>query len=107
MGKNRDEINNIFFSDLRLVNERFYVNFMVLNPQKSYFMCLGKDIDDTETFSFNDLALKNSKEVEILGITLNRSMGFNTHIRNICRKAGHKISALLRISPYIDQGKKI
>ena len=70
-------------------------------------MCLDKDIDDTETLSFNDLALKNSKEVEILGITLDRSMGFNTHIKNICRKAGHKINALLRISTYFDQGKKI
>ena len=69
-------------------------------------MCLGKDIGDTETLSFIDLALKNSKQVEILGITLDRSMGFNTHIKNICRKAGQKLSALLRISPYLDQGKK-
>ena len=42
-------------------------------------MCLGKDIDDIETLSFDDLALKNSKEVKILGIILDRSMGFNTH----------------------------
>ena len=45
--------------------------------------------------------------MEILGITLDRSMGFNTHIKNICRKAGQKLSALLRISPYLDQGKKV
>ena len=77
---------------------------MVLNPEKSHFMCLGKDIDDTETLSFNDLALKNSQEV---GMALDRSMGFNTHIKNICRKAGQKLSALLRISPYLDQGKKV
>ena len=32
-------------------------------------MCLLKDIDDTETLRFNDLALKNNKEVEILGKT--------------------------------------
>ena len=64
-------------------------------------MCLGKDIGDTETLSFIDLALKNSKQVEILGITLDRSMGFNTHIKNICRKAGQKLSALLRISPLV------
>ena len=51
-------------------------------------MCSGKDIDDTETLSLNDLALKNCKEVEILGIILDRSMGFNTHIKNICRKTG-------------------
>ena len=70
-------------------------------------MCLGKDIDETETLRFNDLALKNCKEVEILGITLDRSMGFNTHTKNIGRKAGQKLRTLLRISPYLDQGKKV
>ena len=59
---------------------------MVLNAEKSHFMCLGKDIDDTETLSFNDLSLKNSKEVEILGITLDRNMGFNTHIKTLVKK---------------------
>ena len=70
MGKNKDEIKNILSSDFRVVNDWFYENFMVLNPKKSHFMCFGKDIDDNETLSFNDLALKNCKEVEILGITL-------------------------------------
>ena len=70
-------------------------------------MCLGKDIDDTETLNFNDLSLKNSKKVEILGITLDRSMDFNTHIKNICREVDQKLSALLRISPYLDQAKKV
>ena len=72
MGKNKDEIKNILSSDFRVVNDWFYENFMVLNPEKSYFICLGKDIDGTETLRFNDLALKNSKEVEILGINLDR-----------------------------------
>ena len=70
-------------------------------------MCLGKNINGIETLSFNDLPLKNSIEVEILGITLDRSMGFKTHIKNICRKTGQKLSSLLRISPYLDQGKKV
>ena len=45
--------------------------------------------------------------MEILAITLNESMGFNNHIKNIHRKADHKLIALLRISPYLDQGKKV
>ena len=53
------------------------------------------------------MAIKNCKEVEILGITLDRNMNFHTHIKNICTKAGQKLSALLRISPYLDQGKKV
>ena len=44
--------------------------------------------------------------MKILGITLDRNLGFNTHAKNICRKAGQKLRALLRISPYLVQGKK-
>ena len=106
MGKNKDEIKIILSADFSVVNDWFYEIFMVLNPGKSHFVCLGKGIDDTKTLSFNDLALRNSKEVEILGITLDRSMSFNTHIKNICRKEGQKLSALLRISPYLDQEEK-
>ena len=34
MGKNKDEIKIILSSDLRVVNDWFYENFMVLNPEK-------------------------------------------------------------------------
>ena len=34
-------------------------------------------------------------------------MNFYTHIQNICRKAGQKLSVLLRISSYLEQGKKV
>ena len=40
-------------------------------------------------------------------MTLDRKMNFHTHVKNIYRKAGQKLSALLRISPYLDQGKKV
>ena len=64
-------------------------------------MCIGQNIDDAKTLNFNNLAIKNSKEVEILGITLDRNMNLHTHIQNIYRKAGQKsaLSSLLRISP--------
>ena len=50
---------------------------------------------------------KNSKEVKILGITLDRNMNFHTRIKNICRNTDQKLSPLLKISPYLDQGKKV
>ena len=59
-----------------------------LNPEKSHFMCIGQKIDDIETLNFNNLAIKNSKEVEILRRTLDRKINFHTHIKSICRKAG-------------------
>ena len=58
---------------------------MVLNPEKSQFMGIGQKIDDAETLNFNNLAIKNSKEVELLEITLERNMNLYTCIKNICR----------------------
>ena len=66
-------------------------------------MYIGQKIDDAENLNLNNLAIKNTKEVEILGIKLDRNMNFHT---NIFRKADQNLSALLRISPYLDQGKK-
>ena len=57
---------------------------LVVNPEKSHFICLGQKIDDAETLNFNNVAIKYSKEVEILRIMLDRNMNFHTHIKSIC-----------------------
>ena len=85
---------------------------MVLNPGKSQFRCIGQKTDDAEALNFDDLAIKNTKKVEILRMTLDRNMSFHTHIKNICRKAGQKLSALLpnyktKCSPYLDHRKNV
>ena len=47
----------------------FYKNFMVLNPDKCYFMLFGvKDELQTDLVS-NNVTTKNSKEEKALGIT--------------------------------------
>ena len=99
MGKNKDEIKTFLSSDFKIINNWFYENFMVSNPEKSHFMWIGQKIYDAETLNFNNFVINNSKEVEILGITLDRNMNFHIHIKNICRKAGQELSSLLRISP--------
>ena len=107
MGKNKDQVKTFLSSDFKIINNWFSENFMVLNPEKNHFMCIGQKIDDAEILNVNNLAIKNSKEVEILGITLDRNMNFHTDTEHICKKAGQKLSALLRISPYLDQRKKV
>ena len=50
--------------------------------------------------------LENSKEEVILGIAIDNKLTFDNHIKSICRKAGQKLSALSRISPYLETDKK-
>ena len=69
-------------------------------------MCLGKNLDDNEVLNFNNLIIKSSKEVEILGIKIDNDLNFNNHIKSICRKASQKLSALLIISSNVDMNQK-
>ena len=62
---------------------------MILNPGKCYFMCIDKNVSDSELLNLNDLNLKNCKEVEILGITIDRNLNFKGDTKNICKKVGH------------------
>ena len=43
----------------------------------------------------------NGKEVEILGIKTDRKLSVHQQIKSVCEKADQKLSALLRISPYL------
>ena len=57
-----------------------------------------KKSDNSDTVSSNDFNLKNSDYEIILGITINQKLTFSKHIKNVCKKAGQKLCALLRIS---------
>ena len=67
----------------------------------------GQKTDDAETLNFNNLAIKNTKAVEILGITSDRNMNFHTHVKQICRKAGHSLSRSRKKSFIIQANDKI
>ena len=91
-------------SDFMIVENWLFENYMILNPGKCHFMCIGKNVSDSELIKLNDLNPKNCKEVEV--ITIDRNLNFKVHIKNVCRKASQKLSALLRISSHINTDKK-
>ena len=48
---------------------------------------------------------KESDEVELLGITIDKALNFKKHIENLCRTAQYKLHALRRIRKYLTLGK--
>ena len=68
---------------------------------------MGKDVGENETFQISSQQkMINNKEVEILGIKIDKKLSFHQHIKSISKKAGQKLSALLIISPYLEYEKK-
>ena len=61
---------------------------------------------DTEiTVKIEEACIKESKEQNLLGITLDQSFSFTTHLKTLCRKASQKLHALTRTSCCMDTGK--
>ena len=50
--------------------------------------------------------IKNSKCEKRLGIKIDNKLNFNTHVDEICKKAGQKLNALSRVTPYMDLSKR-
>ena len=58
MGTDIQLINQMLLSDFRTVNNWFYENFMILNPEKCQFMSIGTDTHDKDVFYYDKLNLK-------------------------------------------------
>ena len=104
-GYNLKEVKEVLLNDLNKVTEWFFENYMVLNAGKCHFMCLGKNTEN-ETFTFKDTIMNNSKEEKILGVIIDNRLTFSSHIRELCKKASQKISALSKISNQLNDSEK-
>ena len=105
IGKDRDLIKNLLRKDFRALTEWFFKSYMVLNQKKCHYMCIGKNTKNGK-FGFDNLILENSKEEVVLGVTIDNKLTFDSHMKNICRKAGLKLGALLRITNYLNSSQK-
>ena len=45
--------------------------------------------------------VKSSKEVKLLGVIIDSKLNFISHVKTLCKKANHKISALSRVRNYL------
>ena len=69
---------------------------------------MGKDMDENKTLQISSQQkMINSKAVEILEIKIDRKLSFHQHIKSTSKKTRQKLIALLRISPYPEDKKKV
>ena len=65
----------------------FKINSMKKNPEKFQFMILSKKSYEPQKRSVNTYTIKESDEVELLGLTIDKELNFSKHIDNLCRNA--------------------
>ena len=72
-------------------------NEMVANPKKFQLMFLARNESTEKGISFVGKAIKSSSTIELIDITLDKSLNFKRYIENISCEANNRIKALFRI----------
>ena len=100
-----NEVKEVINSLKKAPDELFYWlvdNQMKANPDKCHLLISNSDKVSIRVHNYN---IKSSKCEQFLGIKIGNKLNFNTHVNEICKKAGQKLNALLRVTPYMDLSK--
>lgn len=73
---------------------------MKVNAQKFQLMILPGDCS-TLTLNVDAVRISPSKEMKLLGVTIDQNLNFSTHINNISCQAAKQINVLSRLSPFL------
>ena len=92
-------------NDFEILSKWFREYFMVLNMKKCHYMCLGNN-NENQPFQYGSFSIPFRTNETILGITFDKKLDFNLHIKTLCKKAAQKINAFNRISYFINQNKR-
>ena len=92
-----DEVLESLHSDMASVLSWFKYNGLVANPEKFQMLILGIESRDI-VFKIGTTNISPSKEVKLLGITLDDKLSFYSHIKGLCHQASlkTKVSQLAR-----------
>ena len=84
----RDLENDIFSAIIWFEN-----NYMKLNQSKCHFLTAG-NLNEHLWVKVGDELVWESAQEKLLGVTIDKDLNFNSHISNLCKKAGQKDTAL-------------
>ena len=81
----------------------FVNNCMKDNPDKFKCMFIGKKCHlENIVLKLEGNDIFSESFVKLLGVYLDNDLNFDKHVSLLCRRAGHQIRALQRISKYLD-----
>ena len=73
---------------------------MKLNEDKCHLL-VGGYKHESILAKIGDARIWESNKQKVLGVHIDRTLSFDKHVSDLCKKAGRKLSVLRRLSSYI------
>ena len=87
----------------------FDENHLIANPEKFHLMFVLPNKTDqamNEQLLVNDTTLDDEPSITLLGMEIDNSLTFNTHIANLCKKAASQLNVLKRLSRFMGYNER-
>ena len=91
--------------DLQGLMQWFTNNGMSANPSKFQIMFLGLKGAKKLCLNINGHLIPSSEHVKLLGVNIDNSLKFETHVKEICKKVNQKVFAFGRLRPCLGEQK--
>ena len=100
-----DAVTKKLKDDLQKLLDWFKNNRMCANPAKFQMMFLGLKSDNSFILNIGGQQVRQSEQVKLLGVQIDNSLTFDTHVKELCRKVNQKLCAFSRIRPFLNEEK--
>ena len=91
--------------DAALAIKWFESNYMKLNQDNCHFLFSGYKYE-TLFVNVGETKIWERKQQKLLGILIDRDLKFDENVLSQCKKAGKKLTALIRISKFMTFGQR-
>ena len=78
---------------------------MKLNDDKCHLLICGHKYESMWA-QIGNANIWQSETQKLLGVTIDRTLNFDEHVRSLCKKAGRELSVLFRLSSYMNAKQK-
>ena len=99
-----DDVINKLANDSLILIDWYESNYLKPNPNKWHLIL--SEVDKDLNIEVSGGLINNSSCENILGVNFDNKLNFNTHITKLCKKAGHKLHALARVSNFMSVNQK-
>ena len=100
--KTIDTLVRILEENTNKIISWFRNNYMKSNEDKTFLIITNVD---NVTATIGNYSIECNPLVKLLGINIDNKLNFNDHVSKICKKVGHKLHALARVSRYMTTEK--
>ena len=104
-----DIIKNVLECDVKKMLYWFKINSLEANPSKFQSMLLKNKNVNAEDFNIivdND-TIDLTASMNVLGINIDDKLNFNSHVSNMCNKAGSQLNVLQRLKGSLDYASRL